>query len=119
LLIQSDLPQDPTMHTGFSLEPIVPDSSINIHGATSILGTPMQHILYELVITATMKNGAIYKKKFDVTHQIVNSLWLRNIFITLDDVELPSDESESTGSFELGADVDGWSKVFIEITTGP
>ncbi|MDE6669795.1 MAG: DUF5119 domain-containing protein, partial [Muribaculaceae bacterium] len=113
LLIQSDLPEEPTMHTGFSLEPIIPDSSINLHGATSILGTPMQHILYELVLTATMKNGAIYKKKLDVTQQIVNSLWPRNIFITLDDVELPSDESEATGSFELGADVDGWSKVFI------
>ncbi|MDE5877909.1 MAG: DUF5119 domain-containing protein [Muribaculaceae bacterium] len=116
LLIQSDIPEDATMHTGFSLEPIIPDSSINLHGHTSMLGTPMPHIMYELVIKAVMKNGVTYKKNFDVTQQLLNSPWPRNIFVTIDNVEL-SDENESTGSFELGADVDGWNKVLIEITT--
>lgn len=118
LLIQSDLPENPTMHTGFSLEPIVPDSSVDIHGYTSILGTPMHGVMYELMITAAMKNGAIYKKSFDVTNQLLNSPWPRNVFVTIDNIELPPDESESIGSFELGADVDGWSNVLIEITTG-
>ncbi len=121
LIVESEYPQDPLMHTRFTLSPLVSDSSINLSGYSSILGTPMTDVLYELAITAVMNDGTAYKKNFDVTPQLLNSPWLRNIFITINNIELPSEsgEDEPTGSFELGADVDGWSSVVIEITTGP
>lgn len=119
LMIESEHPEDPAMHARFTLEPIIPDSSVNLYGCTSMLGTPMPNVIYELSLTAIMNDGSAYKKSFDVTPQLLNSPWLRNIFITINNVELPSGGSDSTGSFELGADVDGWSNVIIEIITGP
>ncbi|MDE6177225.1 MAG: DUF5119 domain-containing protein, partial [Paramuribaculum sp.] len=75
---------------------------------------------YSLRLLLTLKDGKKTAKTFDVSSQVVNSVYSRNVTILIDSLEIPSGDipeppGGDVGGIEVG--VDGWENIEIDLTT--
>lgn len=75
---------------------------------------------YFLRLYLTINNEKKISKSFDVTSQVVNSTYPRNVTITIDSLDIPSGDipdrpGEDVGGIVVG--VDGWESIEIDLAT--
>ena len=96
------------------------NSSNTFTGKTTAFGTPPGNPSFLLYVNATMQDGKVYTKSFDVTEQVINSPWKRNVLIILEGVSFPEGEPpDKPDDPDVGIDVgvDGWEQIDIDYDT--
>lgn len=77
-----------------------------------------QKYILDLLITRT--DGKVFSRSFDVSDQVMNLRYLRNVVIIIDglnipDIDLPDNPGDNVGGIDV--DVDGWDVVEIDLST--
>ena len=96
------------------------NSTDTFTGKTTAFGTPPGEPSFLLYVNATMHDGKVYTKSFDVTSQVINSPWKRNVLIILEGVSFPEGEPpDNPDDPDVGIDVgiDGWELIEIDYDT--
>lgn len=87
-----------------------------LQGNTTGLGTPEGVPDFTLSISVTRTDGKSFSKSIDVTDQVINSPWARNVYIYIDGLEIPEDPSPDPPSGDdvgIAVDIDGWNVIDI------
>lgn len=90
------------------------ESPSTILGSACAFGCPdISDPTFQLTIVVQTSH-AVYSKSFDITQQVVNSKWQRNVFIVIKGMDIPSSDSPDDSGVGMDVGVDGWQT--IEIT---
>lgn len=92
------------------------DGPAVLRGSTTGLGTPAGVPGFTLTIAVTRTDGKSFSKSFDVTDQVINSPWQRNVYIYIDGLEIPEGtppDPPSDDDVGIIVDVDGWHVIDI------
>lgn len=102
---------------GSTVFPLQRDTQ-GLTGSTTGLGTPPGIPEFNLTLTATMPDGKTYTKSFDVTSQVINSPYPKNVLIIISGVSFPDGETPPEDP-DVGIDVgiDGWQQIDIDYDT--
>lgn len=75
----------------------------------------------ELSIAVTLLDGTIYQKKIDITRQVINPPYPRNVLILIKGLEIPGQGEPENPPEDVGnidVDVEGWEEIEVDIITG-
>lgn len=76
---------------------------------------------YDLQIAVTLTNGKTIARKFNVTSQVMNSPYQRNVLIVIDGLSIPHPGDPDYPDDNIGgidADVEGWVTIETDIMVG-
>lgn len=105
-----------TCATSFALERA---EGTSMTGVTSGLGTPSADARFMLEIAIRRTDRATFVKTMDVTGQVLNSPYPRNVYIYIDSLQIPDNPRPDNPGTDVGIDVgvDGWHEVEINYDT--
>lgn len=105
--------------TCYTVSPMTGLSASSLRAVTSGFGTPEPGGRFTLTVEAALTDGKVYARHFDVSDQVRNSRYPRNVYIYIDSISLPETGTPGGGT-DVGVDVgvDGWQQIEIDITTG-
>lgn len=106
--------------TCYTVSPLANPTASALSATTSGFGTPASGCNFNLTVEATLTDGKRYARQFDVSDQVRNIRYPRNVYIYIDSITLPATGTPGGGDDDVGLDVgvDGWQQIEIDITTG-
>lgn len=113
ILISSQKSLEPSVATQFVLD--IDSEKGRISGYTTGFPNDSSSATYGLTLRLTYYEGGGYEKYIDVTEQVVNSLSVNNVYITIHGLALPEEPAIEPDEVGMKVDVDGWNVIDINI----
>lgn len=95
-----------------------PSDKSSLQGKMSAFSSADSGMEYELQIAVTLTNGKTIARKFNVTSQVMNTPYRRNVLIVIDGLSIPQPGDPDYPDDNIGgidADVEGWVTIETDI----
>lgn len=120
IIISSGIPEGEPSENTIKLAHIDRPNGNTLTGSTTAFGIPANHTpCVTLILKVERTDGKIIQKKIDVTDQVVNSPDTHNVFIIINDIEIPEGEIPDNPEGDVGIEVgvEEWQVIEIDIST--